>query len=215
MNLVIVMPDESVHHTSLPSFRALRHTEAPEPLVAKLIRCCSQYGITNVYCTLNDREEELYKYLSTENFQIPVQCTLRAANGPLKGLLTFEPALRKAPFMLATVTTDIEEEGLVKFIISAAQYDDVDGILALTRSTHIEHPLCVAMNDTDTILKFSDSKDGYNWAVNGPSFFSPEIFNEMHEAVEMGMETLGDFFRLLCTRGYVLKGMPYGEAAMP
>ena len=63
----------------------------------------------------------------------------------------------------------------------------------------------------DTILKFSDSKEGYNWATGGIYYFSPIIFKEMSYALENGIFRLRNFLRLLVARGHILKGFSFSK----
>lgn len=60
-----------------------------------------------------------------------------------------------------------------------------------------------------TILKFSNTKEGYSWVTCGVYYFQPGIFSEKQYALETGISRLRNFLRLLITRGYTLKGFPF------
>ena len=67
------------------------------------------------------------------------------------------------------------------------------------------------MDEQDIIIKFSDSKEGYNWATGGIYFFSPRIFDEVETALEKGILRLRNFLRFLISKGYVLKGFSFSK----
>jgi NDP-sugar pyrophosphorylase family protein len=129
----------------------------------------------------------------------------------MHSLFALVPYLMNEPFCLAAADAVFLESEFSEFINYSLLHEDIDGTLAVTRFIDDEKPLCVAMNEEDTILKFSDSKEGYNWATGGIYYFSPIIFEEMSYAIEKGILRLRNFLKLLVARGYILKGFSFSK----
>jgi NDP-sugar pyrophosphorylase family protein len=182
-----------------------------EYLVARLIRIGRQNGAERIFYMLNKDEPEFKNYLSTNNFGIPVLPVIRTTNNPLQSMFALAPLLRSAPFCLMDPDIVFDEEAFTDFINYALLQKNADGILAIVRYVNTEKPLCVALDEEDTILKFSDSQEGYNWATGGIYYFLPQIFEEMENALKTDMSGLKKYVRLLGTRGYRLKGFPFSR----
>ena len=182
-----------------------------ESLIERVIRIAKQNGVNKVFCIINEQEPELKKFLTHHNFGIPLQLVVKSTPSSMHSLFALAPFLKKEPFCLATVDSVFTEDEYSEFLSYSKFQDDVDGVLAVTRYIDDEKPLCVAMDEQDTIIKFSDSKEGYNWATGGLYFFSPRIFDEIEIALEKGVLRLRNFLRLLINKGYVLKGFSFSK----
>jgi len=182
-----------------------------EYLIERIIRIARINGIKKVHCIINTHEQKLKEYLLTNKFGIPVDLTIQDTLSSMHSLFALAPYLIKESFCLATTDSVFAESEFSEFINYSLQHADIDGALAVTRYIDDEKPLCVAMDEEDTILKFSDSKEGYNWATGGIYFFSPRIFDEMEYALEIGVSRLRNFLRLLVARGYTLKGFSFSK----
>ena len=182
-----------------------------ENLVERITRIGRINGISKVVWVINSHEPELKKYLSRNNFGIPLNLIELDMKDPMHNLETLATILTKGPFLLTNSNFVFIESEFSEFVTYSLLQEDADGILAITRYNDNEKPLCVAMNDEDIILKFSDSKDGYSWANGGIYYFSPEIFKETKYALQTGISKLEKFLQLLIIRGYTLKGFSFSK----
>ena len=182
-----------------------------ESLIERIIRFAKQNGIKKVFCIINEQEPELKEFLLHSNFGIPLQLVVKSTPSSMHSLFALAPFLKKESFCLTTVDSVFTENEYSEFLSYSKFQDDIDGVLAVTRYIDDEKPLCVAMDEQDIIIKFSDSKEGYNWATGGIYFFSPRIFDEVETALEKGILRLRNFLRLLISKGYVLKGFSFSK----
>lgn len=182
-----------------------------EYLIERIIRIARTNDVQKVNCIINSQEHELKKYLLTNNFGVPLELTVQDTQSSMHSLFALAPHLMKESFCLATTDCVFLESDFSEFINHSLLQEDVDGTLGITRYIDDEKPLCVAMDEEDTIIKFSDSKEGYNWATGGIYYFSPRIFEEMPFALATGVTRLRNFLRLLIDNDYKLKAFPFSK----
>jgi len=182
-----------------------------EYLIERIIRIARTNGANKAYCIINTHEPKLKDYLLTNDFKIPVEITIQDTQSSMHSLFALAPYLMKESFCLATVDSVFLESEFSEFVKYSLLNEDIDGALAVTNYIDDEKPLCVAMDEEDTILKFSDFKEGYNWVTGGIYYFSPGIFDEMEFAIERNITKLRNFLRLLVNRGYILKGFSFSK----
>lgn len=182
-----------------------------ECLIERIIRIARLNKAKNVFCIINEQEEELKEFLTKTDFGIPVKLIVKTTVSSMHSLFALAPYLYKESFCLATTDSVFDENEFAEFLNYSKMQKFTDGTLAVTRYIDDEKPLCVAMDEDDTILKFSDTKEGYNWATGGIYFFSPKIFDEMHFALSTGIEKLRNYLRLLIGHGYTLKGFSFSK----
>ena len=180
-------------------------------LIERMIRIGYNTGIKKVFLSINLHEPELKDYMLRNNFGIPLKLIEQDTGNSMHSLFVLASFLAKEPFFLANTDSVFIESEFAEFVTYSLLQDDADGILAITRYNDNEKPLCVAMNDEDIILKFSNSKDGYSWATGGIYYFSPKIFNETKYVLQTGNSGFGKFLQLLITRGYTLKGFSFSK----
>jgi NDP-sugar pyrophosphorylase family protein len=182
-----------------------------EYLVERAIRIGRNNGIKKVFCIINTHEPELKHYLSTNNFGIPLKLFVQDTESSLHSLFVLAPFLMKEPFFLVSMDMVFIENEFKEFVTFSLLQEDADGTLAITRYNDNEKPICVAMNDEDVIIKFSDYKEGYGWETGGIYYFLPNVFNEMEHALQAGISDLSKSLQLLITRGYILKGFSFSK----
>jgi NDP-sugar pyrophosphorylase family protein len=211
MNLAIIGTDNRTgSREELKSSKQMMKIKG-EYLVERIIRIGRDKGIKNVFCIVNTHESELKHYLSTNKFGIPVTLIVQETENSLHSLFVMAPFLIKEPFFLVSMDMIFTENEFAEFIAYSMLQEDVDGVLAVTRYNDNENPLCLAMDDHDIIFKFSNSKEGYSWAVGGIYYFSPIIFNEMEHAIQAGISSLSKALQLLIAKRYVLKGFSFSK----
>ena len=182
-----------------------------EYLIERIIRLAGQSGLKKAICLINEGEHELKNYLLTKDLGIQLKLIVKDSASALHSLFLLAPYLADEPFCLATTECIFDENEFTEFISYSNLQNEADGALAVTRYFNNEKPVCVAMNEDDTIFKFSDSTDGYNWALGGICVLSPKIFDEMQNALDEGITRLWNFFRLLIQHGYRLKGFSFSK----
>ncbi len=211
MNLAIIGADNSrIKTEGLNGSKHMMKIKG-EYLAERIIRIGRTNGIIKVFYIINSHEPELKKYLSTNNFGLHLNLIELDNVSPLNGLIGLTSFLKIEPFFLVNANSVFLESEFSEFVTYSLLQKDVDGIPAITRNIDSEKPLCVAMNDEDVILKFSDSKEGYNWATGGIYYFSPSISDETKYALQAGILRLEKFLQLLIARGYILKGFTFSK----
>lgn len=185
-----------------------------EVLIERLIRIARQNNAEKVVCIINENEPELKQFLLNTNLGVNLKLIVKNTASSVQSLFALAPYLVGQPFCLTTSDSVFDENEFREFINYAKLQNDVDGVLAITRFIDDEKPLCVALDEEDFILKFSDSKEGYSWAAGGVYFFSDKIFDEMHYAIDSGISKLRNFLRLLINRGYLMKGFAFSKISV-
>jgi NDP-sugar pyrophosphorylase family protein len=210
MNLAIIGAGES-SRLKAEGLRNSKHLIKinGEYLIERIIRIAKKNGTKNVFCIINSHEPELKEYLLKTNFGIPLKLVIKDTVSSMHSLFALAPYLTNEPFCLATTDAVFLEKDFSEFIDYSILQKQTDGILAITKYIDDEKPLCVLINESNTILEFSDSRDGYNWATGGIYYFSPKIFNEIESALETGILRLRNFFRHLLNKGYSLRGFSF------
>jgi NDP-sugar pyrophosphorylase family protein len=212
MNLVIIGTNNTsrINTEGLNGFKPMIKINDEYP-IERIIRIGRTNGIKKVFCITNSHDLEHKQYLSENNFGVPLKLFVQDTENSLHSLFVLAPFLMKEPFFLITMDTVFIENEFSEFVTYSIMQEDTDGVLAVTKYTDDEKPLCVAMNDGDVILKFSDSRDGYSWATGGIYYFLPNVFNEMVYAIQSGISSLSKSLQLLISRGYILKGFSYSQ----
>ncbi len=180
-----------------------------EYLIERIIRIAYECGINKVHCIINSNEPELKNFLLTKTFHIPINLLIDDTQGSTQSLSSSTHFLSNEPLCLITSDAAFSIVEFLRFINYSKMQEDVDGILAITKYINDEKPLCVAMDEEDTIFKFSDIKDGYGWAAGGVYYFSPEILKDMNNMLISGLFEIKNFLRYLLTQGYILKGFSF------
>ena len=182
-----------------------------EHLIERTIRIARKNEIQKVYCIINSHEPELQNYLLTNNFGIPLKLIVQDTQSSMHSLFVLSPYLMNESFCLATTDSVFLENEFADFINYSLLHKNVDGTLAVTKFIDDEKPLCVDLDEENTILKFSDSKEGYSWATGGIYYFSPKIFDKMCFALKTKVSRLRNFLRLLIKNDYKLKAFPFSK----
>ncbi len=182
-----------------------------EHLLLRIIRIAQESGVNKVYYRINPNEPELYDFLLSQSFNLPVNLLTINTKSVMDSLFALAPLFSKESFCLLTNVSVFSKEEFTQFIYYSKMQEDAEGILAITKDFDNGKPLCVAMDEYDTIIKFSDSKDGYGWTAGGIYYFSPGIFDEIDRALSKGVSGFGDFLRHLVSSGYKLKGFAFSK----
>lgn len=211
MNLAIITTDNNSRRKTkgLNGLKNMTKIKG-EYLIERIIRIGRDSGVKKVLCVINSHEPELKNYLSTNNFGIPLNLIHQDGETSLLRLFS-APSLSNEQFIIVNINSVFTESEFSEFLVYSLLQEDADGVLAVTRYNDNEKPFCVAMNDEDIILKFSDVKDGYSWAIADIYYFTPKIFNELKYAIDAGISGPEKFLQLLIVRGYILKGFSFSQ----
>ena len=211
MNLAIIGADKSSGiKEELKSTKHMMKING-EYLVERIIRIGQTNRINKIFCIINTHEPELKNYLSKNKFGIPVKLFVQDTENSLHSLFVMAPFLMKEPFFLVTIDMVFNENEFSEFIAYSLLQEDADGVLAVSKYIEDKEPICVAMNEEDIILKFSDSRDGYSWAAGGIYYFLPNVFNEMEYALQAGISNLSKILQILIVKKYILKGFSFSK----
>jgi NDP-sugar pyrophosphorylase family protein len=212
MNLVIIETDNNsrIKTGRLKSSKGLMKING-EYLIERIIRIGRTNGITNLFYIINSYEPELKQYMSTDNFGLQLNFIELDNVSPLQQLIGLTSFFKIEPFFLVNANSVFLESEFSEFVAYSLLQEDSDGALAVTKHINDDKPLSVAMNDEDIILKFNDSKDGYNWVNGGIYYFSPSMFDETKYALQAGIVRLEKFLQLLIFKGYILRGFSFSE----
>lgn len=212
MNLAIIEAAE-VTHVNGEGLKTPKHLMkiGNEYLIERIINIARKNSIQRVCCLVNSSDTELREYLSRNDFGIPIKLIIQNTTSTLHSLFLLSPYLLNERFCMVTTDSVFTESEFSEFCSFSSLQEEIDGSLAVTRYHNDEEPLCVAMDEEDTILKFSDYIEGYSWVTGGIYSFSPRIFYEMEYALETGISKLRNFLRLLVTRKYLLKGYTFSK----
>jgi NDP-sugar pyrophosphorylase family protein len=212
MNLAIIGSNNNngINTKESKSSRSLMKIMGEYP-VERIIRIGRTNGIKKIFCLINPHEQEYKHYLSTNDFGIPLKLFTQDTENSLHSLFVLAPFLMNEPFFLVNKDSVFTENEFAEFVTYSLMQEDTDGTLAITRYNDDEKPICVAMNEEDIIIKFSDYKEGYSWETGGIYYFSPNVFNEMGYTLQAGISNLSKTLQLLITRGYILKGFSFSK----
>lgn len=182
-----------------------------EYLVERIIRISRNNDVDKVFCIINSHEPELKNFLVSNNFGIDLKLLIKDTESSMHSLFELAPFIMDAPFILTTSDAVFIEKDFSEFVKYCLLQSGIDGVLAISKYIDDEKPLCVSMNSQNRILKFSDEREGYNWATGGIYFFLPGIFNQMESALTTGISRLRNFLKFLISKDLILKGFPFSK----
>jgi NDP-sugar pyrophosphorylase family protein len=212
MNLAIIGAGES-SRLKAEGLKASKHLikVSGEYLIERIIRIGYSCGLKQVCCIINSHEPELKQYLSTTDFGIPVNLIIKDTESSMHSLFELSSYLNEEPFILATTDSVFLENEFSDFLNYCQSNKNADGVLAVTQFIDDEKPLCVKLDNKNKIIEFSDSKNGFNWATGGIYYFTPKIFEQIQNALNLETVRLRNFLRLLINSGYKLKAFPFSK----
>jgi NDP-sugar pyrophosphorylase family protein len=212
MNLAIIETNNNsrLKKRLLKSSRGMINING-EYLIERLIRIGRKNGIEKVYCIIDSHDPELEKYLSDKNLETPPKLIVPNLSSPMHILFALTSIKNTEPFVIVNTNYVFLESEFSEFVTYSLLQEDADGILAVTKQLNDEEPLAVAMSDEDKILKFNNSKVGYNWVNGGIYYFSPQILNETKNAFIDSISGIEQFLQLLLVKGYILKGFSFSK----
>lgn len=212
MNLAIIGAGESTR-LKAEGLKSSKHLIKinDEYLIERIIRIAKNNDTEKIYCIINSHEPDLKNYLLKTNFGIPLELVIKDTISSMHSLFELAPYLIDKPFCLATTDSVFYEREFSEFMKYSISQTETDGVLAITKFIDDEKPLCVLINENNTILEFSDFKEGYRWATGGIYYFKPNIFNEIESASAAGILRLRNFFRHLLNKGYLLRGFSFSK----
>jgi len=179
--------------------------------IERIIRLARDNGIEKVICMLDSGRNKLREFLSSENFGIPVKVLANYSISTLQSLFIMAPLLKDSPFCLTSPESFLPEDDFAEFIGYSLIHTEIDGAVAVTNQRDHNHTLSVAMNQENTIIKFSDTHEGYYWGTAGICSLNPGIFEELKLPHGTKAGKFGNYLRLLLDKGYILKGFSVSQ----
>ena len=181
------------------------------PLIERLFSTAIRNGAESISCITNEEFHEVHKYLSDRKFDVPFNLIIKSTPSSLHSFYALKQFLENKSFCLTTVDTVFKEEEFSNFIREAELHPEYDGLLAITDFIDDEKPLCVELNEKFKILRFEDSAENLKFATGGLYYFSPNILDEMDEAINSGMMRLRNFLKLLVKKNYHLNAFKFSK----
>jgi len=181
------------------------------PLIERLLRSYERCGISEVICIINEYSLEIKRFVEAKNFRIPVKFVVKTTPSSMHSLFALAPHLgAEDPFLLSTVDSIFNEPDLKAFLRHSEGRSEADGILAITDFIDDENPLYVQFDSSGRISSFSKPEDR-GWVTGGLYIFSPRIFNEINEILNLRIERLRNFLVYLLKKGYILETFPFAK----
>lgn len=181
------------------------------PLIDRTIHAGMRAGVTRICCIINDHAPELQEHLLTHPCRkaLEMKLLVRSTPSSMHSLFALAPWLGDGMFLLATGDSVFDEQEFLAFAETASRARDAEGVLGVTRYIDDEKPLCVRMDAGNSIVEFSDSNDGYEFATAGLYCFSPRVFEYASEAGKAGMQRLRNYLRLLLAHNFTMQGFEF------
>lgn len=180
--------------------------------IERLLVFAHNYGIKKVVCILNTHQQQLENLLCSKDYGVELKVILKDTINSMHSLFELTPYMMDSPLIITSSEASFQDNDFAEFINYSIIQEGVDGVISVIDKPEDNKPLCVSMNEEDIILRFSDSREGYNWAAGKMCYFSPSIFNEIIYEFNNGVGSLRKFFRILIEKGYVLKGFSFSRA---
>jgi hypothetical protein len=209
MNLIVFSNNITIPDKNIEEF--ILEIEI-EHLFSRIIRIAKENNIKSVYCIIDRSETLLNKYISEQHdLGIVVNVIIKTKQSMLHELFSLSPDLKSSPFCMVSFNSLFSADDFSKFINYSLFKDDIEGIISLTHLKDEKAPLCVALNEEDRIIKFSNTTEGYNWIIKDICFFYPHFFDEMQYALQTGISGLQNYLQLLISKGYQLNGFIFSS----
>ncbi|MGE5365327.1 MAG: hypothetical protein ACM3SM_14440 [Bacteroidota bacterium] len=174
MNLAIVDPAESRHISKTCSGYDIE----------QLIRTAAGSGIRKVFYAVDTYRKDIINYLGDKEFCIPVSMIPVITNTRSDGVSAVIPLLGEESVCFIASDLIPCNNVISEFIKFSEIAENADGIISVVRSGDYINPLCIALNEDNTIIKFSELKDGYGWAAGGLYFFGADVIPEICELLQ-------------------------------
>lgn len=182
-----------------------------EKSLSKLIETVKRNRAEKIFCLVDESKSALKQFLFHTALDENLKPVIRNIAGSLQNLFELNYDLRNEDICLIKTDSVFSDEEFHDFINYSVLQNEADGIIGITKNINNERPLCVALDENDFILKFSELKEGYNWAVNGVYFFSHKVIEIGSFAVNNRITDIKDFLRLLISKGYLIKGFLFNS----
>jgi NDP-sugar pyrophosphorylase family protein len=169
------------------------------------IRIVQNNGFNRVFFIVDENNSEMKKYILTIDCRIPLNILEKNSDNELLYLFLLTPHLANNSFCFISKILVYDEIEFNNYILCCLQDEESDGILAVTKYINGDNPYCIAMNAEDKILKYSKTKEGYNWTTGGIYFLNSRILTNLKNALENNISTLDTYLKYLVTQDYSLK----------
>jgi NDP-sugar pyrophosphorylase family protein len=182
-----------------------------EHIFNRIIRIAIENKVQTVHYITDRTEVLLNYYISTHDPGIDLNIIMQTKPCPLYELFALSPSLKSGPFCVISLNSIFSTDEFSMFINYSLSKEDIEGVISITRLKDEETPLCVALNEEDKIIKFSNKTEGYNWTAKNIYFFYPNFFDEMEEAIKTGISDLPHYLHLLISKGYQINGFSFSS----
>ncbi|NOX19152.1 MAG: NDP-sugar synthase [Chlorobi bacterium] len=180
------------------------------PMIKRIIDIAVKSGIKSANCIINENSIDLKRFLTNENFPIPVKVIVKTTQSSLHSLYELSKVI-STPFLLTTSDSIFLENEFADFVSFAMDKTEADAVFAITDFVDDEKPLYVSVKENFEISGFHDENKGYEYVTGGLYLFKRNINREIEEAVNGGMERLRNFQRYLIKRDFKIDGYRFSK----
>lgn len=181
------------------------------PMIERLLGIISKQNPDSISIIINGDAKEVYNYLSNHSLKNRINLKVKSTESSLHSLYELRNFLEAKPFCLFTTDTIFSERELVNFTEFAENTKDYDGVLVVTEFIDDEKPLYVDLDNERTITHLDDVKNNSSFVTGGIYYFTPEVYNEIDEAVKNNYKRLRNFLKLLVEKKYKLHGFVFSK----
>jgi NDP-sugar pyrophosphorylase family protein len=176
-----------------------------QPLITRVIDAAASVGAVAAACIINDLSPALHHHLLSGSWPLSVKVIRKTTRNSLESFTCLAPYLRGEPFLLFTVDAVFRPSALVRFLVGARHLGS--GVLALTRFIDDEKPLYVDIGPDHAVRAVGRDVGASPYVTAGFYYFEPAALDFLPEAYALGLDSLREFFRFLCSRRYPLFGV--------
>ena len=183
---------------------------ANECMIDRIIRIASKVGVNSVHCILNENSKEVEAHLKKNIYSVPINIKIKTTLSSMHSLFELKEYLTE-PFLMATVDSIFKEEEYLEFVEFAKAQNDFAAVLGITSFIDDEKPLCVNIDRHNRITAFSDEKKNHVWATGGIYYFNPVIFSFKEIALNLKINRLRNYLKLLLQNGFPLLAYKFSK----
>ncbi|MEW6508870.1 MAG: sugar phosphate nucleotidyltransferase [Bacteroidota bacterium] len=181
-----------------------------KPIIKWLIDAAVKLNASSIVCIVNEQSKDLERFLKSFPQSKKVKIIVKTTPSSFHSLAEISQFL-KPPFLLATADSVFCEDEFSSFIEFGINATDADLIVASTDFIEDEKPLYINLDDDGNVISFEDWDNHYDLVTGGLYLFKKEIYNEIDEAINLNINRLRNFLRLLVNKNWKIQAYPFSK----
>lgn len=180
------------------------------PLVHRLINIFLRNGASRILIIINEYSEDVHSYLISLEIGLPLIIIRKNTPSSLHSFYELLPYIQGDKLCLTTVDTIFDEEEF-EIYIKAFESFGFDGLMAVTDFVDDEKPLYVKTDETMKITAYEDENNNATFVSGGIYCLARPAFSLVVKAIDMGVERMRNFQRLLISEGLTIKAYAFSK----